>query len=183
MFEIWSWTIVPGDVHRSDAHSRGTCELISVVRGSLKITVGSGTMTLQAGQAARFVTDQPHSYAAADDQPVSFSMAVLERAEDGYRYATMLMRTGADYEIELPVTTTPLGAISRLEHALAGFESEQVQYRQRVEDAELRLTSYRSRQGGEFGFSGELAEKSRQLADIENDLASSIDGQDARSAA
>ncbi|MER8759467.1 lactate dehydrogenase [Mesorhizobium sp. M0976] len=103
--------------------------------------------------------------------------------KDGYRYATMLMRTGADYEIELPVTTTPLGAISRLEHALAGFESEQVQFRQRLEDAELRLTSYRSRQGGEFGFSGELAEQRRQLAEIENDLVSSIDGQDPRAAA
>jgi hypothetical protein len=31
----------------------------------------------------------------------------------------MLMRTGADHEIELPVTVTPLGAIARLEHALA----------------------------------------------------------------
>ncbi len=103
--------------------------------------------------------------------------------KDGYRYATMLVRTGADYQIELPVTTTPLGAISRLEHALAGFEGEQVRYRQRVEDAELRLISYRSRQGGEFGFSGELAEKRRQLAEIEADLASSIDGQDRREAA
>ncbi|MER8601160.1 lactate dehydrogenase [Mesorhizobium sp. M1339] len=103
--------------------------------------------------------------------------------KDGYRYATMLMRTGADHEIELPVTTAPLGAIARLEHALAGFEGEQERYRQRLEDAELRLTSYRSRQGGEFGFSGELAEKRRQLAEIETDLATSIDGQDQRSAA
>ncbi|WP_192246799.1 helix-turn-helix domain-containing protein [Mesorhizobium silamurunense] len=82
MFEIWSWTIVPGDIHRSDPHSRRTRELLSVARGSLKITVGSETMTLQAGEAARLVTDQPHSYAAADDQPVSFSMAVLERGEE-----------------------------------------------------------------------------------------------------
>lgn len=103
--------------------------------------------------------------------------------KDGYRYATMLMRTGADDEIELPVTTTPLGAISRLEHALAGFEGEQERYRQRLEDAERRLTSYRSREGGEFGFSGELAEKRGQLAEIETDLASSIDGQDPRAAA
>ncbi|RRH87135.1 lactate dehydrogenase, partial [Mesorhizobium tamadayense] len=103
--------------------------------------------------------------------------------KDGYRYATKLMRTGADYEIELPVTTTPLGAIARLEHALAGFEGEQERYRQRLEDAERRLTSYRSREGGEFGFAGELAEKRRQLAEIETDLASSIDGQDQRAAA
>ncbi|RWJ09770.1 MAG: lactate dehydrogenase, partial [Mesorhizobium sp.] len=103
--------------------------------------------------------------------------------KDDYRYATMLMRTGADYEIELPVTTAPLGAIARLEHALAGFEGERERYRQRLEDAERRLTSYRSREGGEFGFSGELAQKRRQLAEIETDLASSIDGQDQRAAA
>lgn len=103
--------------------------------------------------------------------------------KDGYRYATMLMRTGADHEIELPVTTAPLGAIARLEHALAGFEGEQERYRQHLEHAARRITSYRSREGGEFGFSGELAEKRRQLADIETDLASSIDGQDPRTAA
>lgn len=82
MFEMWSWTIMPGDLYQSDAHSRGTCELVSVVQGSLKITVGAETMTLQAGEAARLVTDRPHSYAAADDQAVSFSMAVLERGEE-----------------------------------------------------------------------------------------------------
>ncbi len=38
--------------------------------------------------------------------------------KDGYRYTTMLMRTGADYEMELSMTVTPLGAVSRLEHAL-----------------------------------------------------------------
>ncbi|ANT54702.1 MULTISPECIES: helix-turn-helix domain-containing protein [Mesorhizobium] len=79
MFEMWSWTIAPGDVHWSDAHSRGTRELVSVLRGSLKLTVGSETIILQAGEAARLLTDQPHSYAAADDHAVSFSMAVLER--------------------------------------------------------------------------------------------------------
>lgn len=45
--------------------------------------------------------------------------------KDGYRYSTLLMRTGADCEIELPVTATPLGAVSRLEHALSGFDHEQ----------------------------------------------------------
>lgn len=51
---------------------------------------------------------------------------------DGYRYTTMLLRTGAEYEIELPVTVTPLGAIARLEHALEDFESERERYRQRL---------------------------------------------------
>ncbi|KQZ99921.1 lactate dehydrogenase [Mesorhizobium sp. Root157] len=89
----------------------------------------------------------------------------------GYRYSAMLMRTGADSEIELPITTTPLGAIARLEHALVGFESEQDRYRQRLADAERRLASYRSREDGAFPYSGELAEKHEQLVEVEKALA------------
>jgi septal ring factor EnvC (AmiA/AmiB activator) len=90
---------------------------------------------------------------------------------DGYRYTTMLLRTGTEYEIELPVTVTPLGAIARLEHALDDFEGERERYRQRLADARRRLASYESRDGGEFLFGGELAEKRRQLAEVEKALA------------
>lgn len=90
---------------------------------------------------------------------------------DGYRYETLLQRTGADYEIDLEVTVTPLGAISRLEHALSGFDVEQNQYRRRLEDAERRLVSYRSRDGGAFAFADDLKEKRLQLREIEAQLA------------
>lgn len=93
---------------------------------------------------------------------------------DGYRYATMLVRTGAETEIELPVTTTPLGAIARLEHVLASLEEEQERYRHRLSDAERRLASYRSREGGAFAFSDELADKRRQLAELEKSLAEDL---------
>ncbi|MGY6706699.1 MAG: helicase-related protein, partial [Rhizobiaceae bacterium] len=96
--------------------------------------------------------------------------------KDGYRYTTMLMRTGADYEIELPVTTTPLGAISRLEHALTGFDNERERYRDRLEDDRRRLDSYRSREGGDFAFAGELADKHRHLAEVERSLAQDLEG-------
>jgi hypothetical protein len=33
---------------------------------------------------------------------------------DGYRYEAQLQRTGVDYEVDLAITVTPLGAISRL---------------------------------------------------------------------
>jgi hypothetical protein len=46
------------------------------------------------------------------------------RGDDGYRYAIMLRRAGADDAVELPMTVTPLGSIARLEHALGGFEEE-----------------------------------------------------------
>lgn len=83
----------------------------------------------------------------------------------------MLQRTGADYEIELPMMITPLGAVSRLEHVLDDFDGEQERYRQRLADAHRRLASYQSRDGGDFAFAGELAEKRRQLAEVEKALA------------
>ncbi|MDP9762507.1 MULTISPECIES: DEAD/DEAH box helicase family protein [Agrobacterium] len=90
---------------------------------------------------------------------------------DGYRYETLLQCTGADYEIDLAITVTPLGAISRLEHALCGFDDEQRQYRRRLEEAERRLVSYRSRDGGTFAFADDLEVKRLKLRAIEAQLA------------
>jgi N12 class adenine-specific DNA methylase/adenine-specific DNA methylase len=103
--------------------------------------------------------------------------------QDGYRYATMLVRTGAETEIELPVTTTPLGAIAKLEHVLANLEEEQDRARHRLAEAERRLASYRSREGGAFAFSDELADKRRQLAEIEKSLAEDVAAGPERAAA
>ena len=93
---------------------------------------------------------------------------------DGYRYETLLQRTGADYEIDLAVTVTPLGALSRLEHALSGFDVEQNQYRRRLEEAERRLVSYRSRDGGAFAFADDLKEKRLKLRAIDAQLAEGL---------
>ncbi|WP_137113984.1 DEAD/DEAH box helicase family protein [Mesorhizobium sp. GR13] len=96
--------------------------------------------------------------------------------KNGYRYATTLLRTGADHEIELPVTVTPLGAVSRLEHALDSFEGDRERYCQRLGDARCRLASYQSRNGEtEFAFAGELAEKRRQLDEVEAALAADLE--------
>jgi hypothetical protein len=95
---------------------------------------------------------------------------------DGYRYTTTLMRTAADYEIDIPVTVTPLGAVARLEHALSNFEGEQDNYRCRLENARRRVASYQPRIGETFAFAGELAEKRRQLEQLEQALAQDIEG-------
>jgi hypothetical protein len=87
----------------------------------------------------------------------------------------VLMRTGAETEIELPVTTTPLGAIARLEHVLARLPEEQERARHKLAEAERRLASYRSREGGPFAFSDELAAKRRQLGEIEQSLAQDVE--------
>ncbi|GGG16651.1 lactate dehydrogenase [Rhizobium wenxiniae] len=102
---------------------------------------------------------------------------------DNYHYQTVLQRTGADYEIDVPVTVTPLGAISRLEHALDGFEEERGHYLSRLDDYRRRLASYTSRQGGEFAFADELAEKRTSLREIEKQLASDVTGDGADNAA
>ncbi len=93
---------------------------------------------------------------------------------DGFRTTIMLLRTGADHEIELPLTVTPLGAIARLEHAISGFEEERERQRRRSDEARGRLASYRSRQDGTFAFAEDLADKRRQLADIERALAAEV---------
>jgi len=90
---------------------------------------------------------------------------------DGYHYQTLLQRTGADDEIDLAITVTPLGAISRLEHVLGGFAEERERYRQRLDEAQRRLASYRSREGGPFSFAVELTEKRGQLRQINEALA------------
>ena len=91
--------------------------------------------------------------------------------KDGFLYQTVLQRTGADHEIDLAVTVTPLGAISRLEHALDGFDREVRRYREWLYEARRRLLSYRSREGGTFAFVGELREKHRQLREVAEELA------------
>jgi N12 class adenine-specific DNA methylase/adenine-specific DNA methylase len=91
--------------------------------------------------------------------------------KDRYHYRTVLQRTGADYEIDLPVTVTPLGAISRLEHALDDFEGERYRHRQQLEDAKRRLASYRAHETGTFAFADELADKRCQLREVDDALA------------
>lgn len=96
--------------------------------------------------------------------------------KDGYRYDTVLRRNGGDYEVELPVTVTPAGAVARLEHGLSGFEAERNHHRHRLADAERRLASYRPRLGDVFAFDAELALKCGLLAEIEKDLAATDEG-------
>lgn len=62
------------------------------------------------------------------------------------------------------MTVTPLGAVSRLEHAIGGFEGERERLFQRLEDSSRRIASYQSRQGGSFAFAAELTENAGNSA-------------------
>lgn len=90
---------------------------------------------------------------------------------DSLYYTTMLRLTGTQHEVELPVTTTPLGAIARLEHALSNFDGERDNYARRLVDARRRLAAYQPRVGEAFALAAELKLKRELLAEIEADLA------------
>lgn len=86
VLELWDWVLRPGDEHVSEAHSRGTRELVHVLEGTLLLGAGGATHTLRAGDAVSFPGDLVHSY--ADPDPATdtrFSLAVLEPAAGSTR--------------------------------------------------------------------------------------------------
>lgn len=76
--ELWDWTLGPRDRHVSDAHTRGTRELIHVQEGAVDVGVDGQTVTLEVGDAAAFPGDVAHSYANLGPQPARFSLAVFQ---------------------------------------------------------------------------------------------------------
>jgi transcriptional regulator with XRE-family HTH domain len=76
--ELWDWTLGPGDRHVSEAHSRGTKELLQVQQGSVTVEVAGESFVLEAGDAVSFPGDVAHSYANPGTEPARFSLAVFE---------------------------------------------------------------------------------------------------------
>lgn len=78
MFELWDWTLGPGDRYESAAHTLGSHELIHVHSGRLHLITGGLTRDLNPGDAASFAADVPHAYANTGRRLVHFTMTVLE---------------------------------------------------------------------------------------------------------
>ncbi|MBS1879212.1 MAG: helix-turn-helix transcriptional regulator [Actinobacteria bacterium] len=76
--ELWDWTLGSGDEHASEAHSRGTTELIQVREGTLELLVAGEPIVLEPGDAASFPGDVAHSYSNPGTRQTRFSLAVLE---------------------------------------------------------------------------------------------------------
>jgi transcriptional regulator with XRE-family HTH domain len=76
--ELWEWTLPPGEVRRSEAHSPRTHELLHVLEGALEIQVGDETIALAAGDAVSFPGDAGHTYANAGPTVARFTLAVFE---------------------------------------------------------------------------------------------------------
>lgn len=76
--ELWDWQLAPGDRHATEAHSRGTRELVHVLQGRVTVEVAEESVTLGPGDAASFPGDLPHCYANPHARPARFSLAVHE---------------------------------------------------------------------------------------------------------
>jgi len=99
----------------------------------------------------------------------------LQRGRHSYEYETLLLRAAKDLAIDLPVTVTAKGAISRLEHALASFDDELAATRARKADAERKLASYGGRAAEGFPLEGELNLKLEQLRTLDRELAATAE--------
>ena len=75
---LWQWTLAPGDVHKSDAHSPGTREILHVISGMVTITLTGEPLQLSTGDTLTFAGDQPHSYANPGSEIATFSLTVSE---------------------------------------------------------------------------------------------------------
>jgi transcriptional regulator with XRE-family HTH domain len=79
MVELWDWTLGPGDAHESDAHAPGTRELIHVVSGLVRVSVGEDeAVDLATGDAVSFPGDRPHGYSNPGRSKARFALTVYE---------------------------------------------------------------------------------------------------------
>ena len=78
ILELWDWTLGPGDIHASEAHTKGTHELIQVLQGELTVVSGDQTVLLGVGDAISLPGDRNHSYQNLTAEPASFVLAVFQ---------------------------------------------------------------------------------------------------------
>ncbi|MCP2327361.1 transcriptional regulator with XRE-family HTH domain [Hamadaea flava] len=74
--ELWDWRLAPHETHSPDDHRPGTREVISVLAGTLVVTVGGEEHTVYAGQTIDLIADRTHTYANPTDVPARFMMLV-----------------------------------------------------------------------------------------------------------
>ena len=70
----------PGGVLDSDAHQRGAIECLSVIEGTVEVTVGQAVERASAGETLRYRSDQPHRIRAAGPEPVHATMVCILKA-------------------------------------------------------------------------------------------------------
>ncbi|RTF20745.1 cupin domain-containing protein, partial [Serratia marcescens] len=70
--ELWEWTLMPGERYDSAPDAEGWSEMIYVIAGTLTLELEQDTLTLAAGAAQTFNSDQRYAYANHGDLPLRF---------------------------------------------------------------------------------------------------------------
>lgn len=78
VLELWDWTLAPGDRHDSEAHVRGTKEILQVREATVTVVVDGRAEVLEVGDAISFAGDVAHSYVNDGAEPARFSLTVFE---------------------------------------------------------------------------------------------------------
>lgn len=78
VLELWDWTLAVGDRHDSEAHVRGTKEILQVREGTVTVVVADQVEVLEAGDAISFASDVAHSYANDGTELARFTLTVFE---------------------------------------------------------------------------------------------------------
>lgn len=78
VLELWDWTLAPGDRHESEAHVRGTKEILQVREGTVTIEIDGRAEVLEVDDAISFTSDVAHSYANQGTVPARFALTVFE---------------------------------------------------------------------------------------------------------
>lgn len=83
VLELWDWTLAPGDRHDSEAHVRGTTEILQVRGGTVTVEVAGQVEVLEADDTISFASDVAHSYANQGTAPARFALTVFEPGVGG----------------------------------------------------------------------------------------------------
>jgi quercetin dioxygenase-like cupin family protein len=78
VLELWEWTLQPGERHASEAHTPGTWELLQVLEGAVRVTVGDEAVQLDTGDGVSFPGDVAHAYLNEGEHPARFTLCVYE---------------------------------------------------------------------------------------------------------
>lgn len=81
MIELWRWSMFPNEQFVSEAHSKGTIELIHVEEGQLDVLVNGETYVLSKGDSMTAEMDVEHTYLNSTNKPVHFTMSVYEKSK------------------------------------------------------------------------------------------------------
>ncbi len=76
--ELWDWSLAAGDEKRSDPHRAGTREVLTVLDGTVAVTVGERRVVLDVGDTVGIPGDEPHGYRAEHSSGARFILAVAE---------------------------------------------------------------------------------------------------------